>query len=92
MDSKLIRFDDERRKSMDATTRLMARLLAWLPVREQGSALMMGVAVLWSFTSSFDKIGLLHSHSNTVYLALNRLVMGVPSLAYLVWKVPDALG
>ena len=53
---------------------------------------MIGVAVLWAFCYSFDKIGLLHSHSNAVYLALNRLAIGVPCLVYLVVKTPAALG
>lgn len=63
-----------------------------MPYKQQGCALMIGVAVLWSFSSSFDKVGLLHSHSNLVYLALNRIAMAIPCAGYLLVYAPDAFG
>lgn len=52
--------------------------------KEPGILLMVGVAALFSITSSVDKLGVLNAPSVSIYLAFQRLIMGLASMAYLL--------
>lgn len=58
--------------------------------QEPGTVLMLGVAVMWAITASLDKVGVLHSPSVWAYFALQRLVIGLLSLAFQLSSDPRA--
>ncbi len=57
---------------------------------DKGTGMMVAVAFMWSVTASLDKLGVLHAPSVWVYFALQRLVIGAASVAYLVVRAPRA--
>ncbi|CAI6000828.1 unnamed protein product [Closterium sp. NIES-64] len=58
--------------------------------RHEGPLLMMGCAVLLSFTNGCDKLGVHHSPSVVVFAGLQRLFMAVPPVLYLAATRPSA--
>jgi hypothetical protein len=60
-------------------------ILCMLPA-EPGSRLMLLVAIIWSLTSDLDKMGKQAASSFLVFLAVQRLCMGIPLVTYLVCK------
>ncbi|CAI7783698.1 unnamed protein product [Closterium sp. NIES-53] len=58
--------------------------------RHEGPMLMMGCAVLLSFTNGCDKLGVHHSPSVVVFAGLQRLFMAVPPMLYLAATRPSA--
>jgi len=54
--------------------------------------MMLGVAMLWSVTSSLDKLGVMWAPSIWVYMALQRLTMTLISCAGLLAVSPSSFG
>ena len=52
----------------------------------KGSLLMLLVAFLWSLTSTFDKMGMAASPTLAVYLGVQRAMVAVPCVLYLLVK------
>jgi hypothetical protein len=58
----------------------------------KGSVIMVLVAVLWSLTSTFDKMGMAASPTVAAYLAVQRAMTGVPCILWLLFKDISAFG
>ncbi|KXZ44269.1 hypothetical protein GPECTOR_70g500 [Gonium pectorale] len=59
--------------------------------QEPGTVLIIGVAIIWSVTASLDKLGVITAPSIWVYFAVQRLAIGVASLAYILAISPRLL-
>jgi drug/metabolite transporter (DMT)-like permease len=60
--------------------------------QEPGTLLMLAVAGVWSITATLDKIGVVNAPSLSVYLALQRLVIGLLCLGYILLYSRPTLG
>ncbi|KAK3282994.1 hypothetical protein CYMTET_9293 [Cymbomonas tetramitiformis] len=74
--------DDNVRTDASSWKRILAPLTALSS--EEGSMLMLGVAALWSLTSSFDKLGAELAPTFVVFAVCQRAAMCIPVNLYLL--------